>query len=306
VKIKELFRQEGFVSAIILIFLVTLGLMGMGAFVLMKSEGESVANNAKGLQLEYAANGGANYALRHLEEGTLSGLGPFTIGDVVVSADTTVDDEDTYLDISASTDGMDREITLELYEGPLEEHAVVTTGDTEWIFTKDSLGNWDGSLRLDHLHRMPGLDEASMLAVSTSQIHDQSGTFVPLNNYPDTSFYFSPGVPNVTHAEGDMVLMAGRTIYGIFIVEGSVTIETGALIEGVLYLNNEDNSVTISGSGSLTVDSVIGGIVSKGDMIDGSSFTCYVQHDPVYMSFFATYLNNPNARVVKINQWTYE
>ena len=83
-----------------------------------------------------------------------------------------------------------------------------------------------------------------------------------------------------------------------------MTIQSGAQIDGVLYLIN-DETTTISGSGSLSLDTIIGGLVSHGD-VEGLTLLSFVRHDPVYMNYFAAYLSNPNARVVKIIKWLYE
>ena len=69
--IRKMQEEEGFFSAIVLIFIVTLGLMGMGTYALIRSEGTNITNKVQAIQAEYAANGGIYYALELLEAGEM-------------------------------------------------------------------------------------------------------------------------------------------------------------------------------------------------------------------------------------------
>jgi hypothetical protein len=303
-KIKDFKEEHGFFSAILLIFLVTLALMGAGAFVLMKTEGEAVANNATGLRLEYAANGGIFYAIRLLEADSLDQVTSFTLDGITVSLDTTREGSTTYLNVNAGSGDFDRDIDIEMREGRYCDKAIVTTGDVgDLIFTKDAAGNFDSGLLLEKVTRMPSIDIVSLKALSSSQGHDK-GTFTPANNSPVANFYYSAGVPNVTYTTGNMTVNSSRTIYGIYLVEGTVTLNSNAVIQGVVYLLN-NNAITIAGGASLSDRSINGGLISKGDVIAGGLF-CYVRHNPAYMNIFQNYVTNPNSRVVKVVNWDYQ
>ena len=63
---KYFIKENGFVSAFILILLVTLGLMGAGAYVLMTAEGKSVAVQGVSMQVDYSTEGALYYAKRRL------------------------------------------------------------------------------------------------------------------------------------------------------------------------------------------------------------------------------------------------
>jgi len=304
-KIKNLKQEEGIFSAILLIFLVTLALMGAGAFVLMKTEGEAVAINATGLRLEYAANGGVFYAVRLLESDSLDQVTEFTLDGVTVYLDTTIVGSTTYLNVTAGSGGMDRDIIIEMLEGVLADKAILTTGDVYNCWTRDSTDVYDDGLLLERINSIPDMDITAMQAVSTAQTHYQGmGTFIPLDNYPNGDFYYSPGVANVTYVPDDMIVKTGRTVYGIFLIEDGLLIETLAQIEGVVYLLN-NFSTDIAGGSVVSDNTITGGIVSNGD-ITGTGLFCFVRHHPEFMRAFNSYATNPNARVVKITNWDYE
>ena len=73
-KKKDNNQERGFVSAFFLIFLVTLGLMGAGGYVLMSSEAKNTTNQFLVLQADYAANGAAYYAIERVSDGYRNGF----------------------------------------------------------------------------------------------------------------------------------------------------------------------------------------------------------------------------------------
>ena len=132
------------------------------------------------------------------------------------------------------------------------------------------------------------IDDQALYNLAASQSHIETGSnFSPAHNYPSGSFYYSGQTPNVTHVLGDLLILENRTIYGIFYVEGGVTIEGNGTLDGVLYLPNE-SSTFIGGGGNSYPGSVIGGIISTGD-IDGAGNHIYVQYEPAYLTDFSQY-----------------
>jgi len=94
-KMKLYFRQEeGFWSAFVFIFLVTLALLGLGSYTLIRSEGSNTANDVKAVQAEYAANGAAFFGISAFNQGIfdsdLEGTS-LTIGNCTATLDTFVD-----------------------------------------------------------------------------------------------------------------------------------------------------------------------------------------------------------------------
>jgi hypothetical protein len=157
------------------------------------------------------------------------------------------------------------------------------------VNAKDSTGADDPDLLVKDADSIPEIDEAALAAMSTAQGHDQTAsTFSPADGYPNGSFYQADGVtPNVTHVMNNFYVGGGRTIYGIFVVEGDVVLNGSSRIEGVIYLPNPTSTI-ITGGGDPTESTITGGIISHGD-ISGTGNHISVHHWPEYMKKFGDY-----------------
>ena len=279
-------NEKGVFSAVYLIFLVTLGLMGMGAFMLVRSEGQSVAVQSMASKVKYAANGAVYYGLRQLEQGALDESTALGVGAVNVILDSVLVGDELHMFVNASQDDLKSRLRIRMKPRSLADYAVYLQGTATNINPKDSLDNLDYDLMADNVSSMPAIDNASLYALSTAQGNDQfAATFKPANGYGG-SFYRADGVtPNVHHVCGDMNVLGGRTIYGLFVVDGSITIAGSARVIGVIYVVNP-MATLILGGGSPTGASITGGIVSHGDLF-GTGSHIDITHKASYMKTFA-------------------
>lgn len=112
--LKILQKEDGFWSAIVLMFLAVLALMGLASFVLTRSEGKNIVNKVYALQADYAANGGAYYGIERLQEGPLNEGQLLTIGGATIALDTTMVDTLIQLTVTATMEQVARSIQVEL------------------------------------------------------------------------------------------------------------------------------------------------------------------------------------------------
>jgi len=307
-KIKSYIKNEnGYWSAMTVILVVTLALMGLGSYVLVRSEGKNVADQAFALQAEYAANGAAYYGLRQLALDSLRESVTLTVGNGTAVLDTSSvsGTSQILLNVLASVGEFDRRIRIRLTPGSgLVDKAIYTTGDVFNVSGKDSLGNDDPDLVVTNASSIPTIDEATLAAMSTAQGYDQFDLlFTPVDGYPNGSFYQPDGVtPNVTHVMNDFKVEGGRTIYGIFVVEGDVVLNGSARIEGVIYLPNTTSTI-ITGGGNPTESTITGGLVSHGD-IQGFGNHISVQHWPEFMRVFCNYQTGSDPATTVVS-WEY-
>lgn len=283
-------------------------MMGLGAHVLIKSEGPNTANLASALQADYAANGAAYYGIRRLQVGALDESTPLVIGHGTVTLDSTQvsGSNEIELTVMANVGGTARGIIIQLQPGgKLADMAIFTTDDVFNVAARDSAGNLDPDRCVTNADSVPEIDQAALDSLSTDQGHDQTDTtFVPDDLYPDGSFYRPDGVtPNVTHVFNDFEVLGGRTIYGIFVVEGNVTLHGSARIEGVIYLPNPTSTI-ITGGGNPSESSITGGIVSHGD-ISGTGNHISVKHGPGFMNTFCEFQIGPDPIDFKRINWQY-
>lgn len=306
-KLSNLKNEEGFFSSMILMFLVTLAMMGLGAFVLTRSEGASVTTQIQTIQAEYAAEGAVYYGVQRLAQGSLNEAQALSIGGGNVILDTTTVSGSIYLNVIATTGSMTRRIRVEVEEsgGGLADKAIYTTDVVFFTTACDSLQNTDDSRKVENADSIPSMDLAALWALSNSQGHNQSGTFYPSSGYPSGNFYQPDGVtPNVTYVNGNMRVNDGRTVYGIYVVTGWVNLRPSARVEGVIYVVN-DNPTWLRGGGSTATPSIQGGVVSEGE-INGYVNRAYVQHWPEFMRVFCSYMLYPDSGgSYAIADWEY-
>ena len=107
----------------------------------------------------------------------------------------------------------------------------------------------------------------------------------------------------MTHVSNNLQVNSGIIIWGIFVVDGSISLAAGATVNGVIYLPNA-TTTTITGSGTSSTSTVYGGIVSHGNITTTGS-NVSVKHNPTYMRAFCQYLLNPSQSVYQFVSWTY-
>ncbi|MFH1943524.1 MAG: hypothetical protein ABIL68_15585, partial [bacterium] len=206
--------------------------------------------------------------------------------------------------VTASVGGISRSVQTLLASTGLVDKAVYTTQDVFNVSAKDSLGNVDDDLKVSLADSIPSIDLPALYALSTVQENDESGTFQPNNGYPNGSFYRPDGVtPNVTHCSGNLRVRGNRTVWGIFVVEGWVRIDGNAQVNGIIYVVN-DNTTTIHGGGNPSTPSILGGIVSNGDIM-GTGNHVYAQHWPEFMRVFCGFMRFPDGSGYQIVSWEY-
>ena len=307
-KLKNINREEGFWTAFVILFLLTLSLMGLGAHVLMKGEGPNVSNAVSVVQADYAANGGAYYAMQRLELGALDENVPLVIGNGTVDLDTSsiAGTNEMLLTVWATVGETERGIEIRLRKGlKLEDMAIYTTGDVFNVSARDSVFNLDPERCVANADSVPTINQTALDSMSTAQGHDQwDNPFRPDDQYPDSSFYQPDGItPNVTHVMNDFKVAGGRTVYGIFVVEGDVTLDGSSRIEGVIYLPNPTSTI-IHGGGTPTEATISGGIISHGD-ISGTGNHISVQHWPEFMRVFCEFQIGPDPVDMPVIKWEY-
>jgi hypothetical protein len=305
---QHLKKEEGFWSTFVILFLLTLTLMGLGAHILIKGEGPNTANLANVLQADYAANGAAYYGIRRLGIGALDESTPLVIGSGTVMLDSTFvsSSEEIELIVTANAGGTERGIIIRLQpSGKLADMAIYTTGDVFNVAARDSAGNLDPDRCVTNADSVPEINQAALDSLSSDQGHDQAAPlFTPDDMYADSSFYRPDGItPNVTHVFNDFEVLGGRTIYGIFVVEGNVILHGSARVEGVIYLPNPTSTI-ITGGGNPSESSITGGIVSHGD-ISGTGNHISVRHGPGFMRTFCEFQIGPDPPGFKKINWQY-
>ena len=221
-------NEEGFWSAVFLLFLMTLTLMGLGASAIMKNEAPSLGNQINGLKAEYGANGAAYFGIAQLNALTFSDTSGIVFGEATVSFDTSMSGDDVVLLVTSEVAGIVHsiEIVIEPPENP-EDNAIYITGTVINVSTLDSLGNIDPDLLVQNLDELPTIDEDSLKAMAIAQ-----GRY--FNSFDDdtfnvhggcSDFYQADGVtPNVTYVSGDLVMAGNEELHGIYVVEGDIKI----------------------------------------------------------------------------------
>jgi len=220
-----------------------------------------------------------------------------------------VDDNSTDLSIKPNyirvlsmsyNDGSADTTKVMLFDGGFGEFAVWAKDSVINVITTDSaLGLPTPSLKMAPAPYMPEINKTDLENAALGQSHVESGvSFHPNDSYPNGNFYESGSVPNVTHVLGDLYVHGGRTIYGIFIVEGNVYMDPDGSLFGVVYMPNANTSIDHLGGG-VDLGRIRGGVITWGTM-DGGTNIIRVRHWPTYLnSFISNYASdNQPLRVV--------
>jgi hypothetical protein len=245
---RMLVREDGFLSALLVILIVTLTLMGLGAFMLLKTEAPNIVNEVSSLRAEYAMNAGVYYGLRRLNAGPLNESTPITFGGSSVWMDTSKisGSTDILLTVTGTSNNATRDVTVRLSAvDRLVDNAIWTTGTVLNVSGKDSTGVINASVVESSADSVSVISTATLNSLSTSQGHNQTAaTYIPTNNYPAANFYNSGSTPNVTHVSNSMQVNSGITIWGIFVVDGNVTLASGATVNRALQPCTAESSAT--------------------------------------------------------------
>jgi len=128
----------------------------------------------------------------------------------------------------------------------------------------------------------PVLDKYMFKALSTSQGHNQSGTWNVTDGYPNGSFYYATDMPNVTYVEGNLSATgAAKHIWGLFYVTGWVDLNNTAQVDGIIIC---DGNITVNGAAG---NQIHGGIVQYGstNRLTGNGPGCFIDIDDNYFGY---------------------
>lgn len=206
-----------------------------------------------------------------------------------------------YLTSMAYNDDFADTVQVALFNAEFSDFAVWSKdNDITNVTVKDSANNSDTSLLKTDTPFMPDIDTDSLEAMATTQSHFYNGDFTASDDYPNNDFEFTGTTPNVTVVKGDLTVVLGAEIFGIYIVEGDVVLHSDSMVRGVIYLPNA--SSTITNVGVLDDATVRGAVVLRGDM-DGGLQGITVRHWPEYVRPFVNYFvpENPPIRVLSWN-----
>jgi hypothetical protein len=299
-------REDGFWSAFFLVFLVTLGLLGMGAYALMRSEGTNIGNQAKMYQADYAPDGIAFYGMRALAQGKFTHATEtrtYTVGTASGTLDTIkMASGDIRMIVNSTCSNAQRELQIEAAFVGFADRAIITTSTVSGIGAKDS--NFvDNSRRLaQQVDSIPAINLTGLKAIATKFTGNKSynGSTV----YPASGTFFKTGsTPNVTYVTGNLDVSGNATLYGIWIVDGTVTISGTPRIYGVIYLPNP-TSTLVNGGGSKSSSVITGAVVSHGS-VTGNAKDLSVSHKPTYMNAFCKFKTYPDVKESIIAIWKY-
>jgi len=312
-KISDKKNEKGFASGFVLLFVVTLALMGVGGAILMKSEGKRLGSNIESLQTDYSAQSAMWFAIQAtaVSADTLKYVVdnvPFSIGSATIS------DIDTFISnngkdaitVEARTANCVRRITAEIEKLP-GVLAIESTNSVNNVDVRDQNNNENNQLIDQNRAAMRVIDDANLQAIAVSQGYNISGNYTPPDGWPNGSYYNAPGVPNVTYINGNLTVSSGDDVFGIFYVQGNVNIEYGAQVHGIIYAPNGANTVTLNGPSFS--NAVEGGIISAGP-IEGECgflnlFDSQIIYNPQFIRGFMACGNIDAPDRVETQSYTY-
>ena len=302
-RFKKLGKEEGFFSAFVLVFLVTLAIMGVGASILVQSESKNIIHQMNCVKNDYLVEGAAFYCAGAISEGRLTSDTTFTIANIDVDVDTFYDAGALIMEVTVTLDQeQERTIRYEMQDNPLWRYAVYVAGGATNTTARDSTGATDPDLIVEYKNPIPDVDNATLISMSSTQVHDQSAaTFTPADGYPNSSFYESGNTPNVTHVYNDMSVAAYVNIYGIYMVEGNVTLDRRSYVHGIIYLRNSGKKV--DGSSTYSTRNDVEGAIFGNGYVTATGTRLRVQHKPEWMRVFAQFVDYTGG--MKIADWSY-
>ena len=169
----------------------------------------------------------------------------------------------------------------------IEFLAAYTTGPINNVTITNETGKKDDSLKIENAPFMIPFDWDALEALAQSQGQIKNGDFSPGKNYPNNSFYYSTGIPNVTVVKGNFTVVGGRTVYGIYVVYGDVRLNGSARVEGCIT-TPESGNMEAKGGGNPKEYSVTGGVVLDG-YLSGTGNHVKVRYWSTYMAELAKF-----------------
>jgi len=285
---------------------IVMGRMLVSSNAQIISLSQKITDRYEKIISRYIVISGANIALSNLSADPLwrTGIpntsfngGSFSVTVTDVGTEVELSTVGTYLDVTRNIE------IITIFRAPLEDLALYATGDVTRVDVLDEFGTPDSTLMAENQGELPEVYDQNLIDMATSQGQVQADTvFYPIDGYPNPSFYYSYPTANVTHVLGDLWVQGGRTIYGIFLVEGSITMEGSSAVEGVLYTKNPGSNVSYGG-GDPSSSSVTGGILAYGDVI-GSGNHINITYNPAYMNSFVTFGNVTSEAGLQVKSWT--
>lgn len=301
VKLTRFNNDFGGVSIAFIFFIILMfTILGTIGFSIMKVESQFSVKFVQSLQAQYISEAGIEYGLKRLfggEDLSASEYVSLTGGSFTLQS--TTEDTVVILTSTGAVGTARKAIRVRLnYRPPIGDFAIFSTGEIENVNSLDENGDPDPTLMVENAPTMPEIDDQTLLDMAAAQGNvETAAKFEPAHGYPNFNFYLTGTTPNVTHCTGDMRVRGGRTVYGIFIVEGNITLDGSARVVGVLYMINHGH-VVIHGGGSPSESSVTGGVVANGD-VDGTGNHITVYYNPEFMGVFENYETGvPPVRVI--------
>lgn len=283
-------NQRGGVSIAFVFFMILIfSTLGFVSYSIMAVDTRMAVHYTTGHQAQYLAEAGAEYGIKLIFNGQSAPYSE-TVSTDDGSFEVQISDQDSVLQLvsSGSVGGAAKQVEVVLlFNPPIGDYGIYATGEVTNVESLDESGDPDPSLLVENAPSLPEIDDDALITLATSQGHVYSSYFEPSNGYPNYNFYYSGSTPNVTYVQDDMRVNGGRTVYGIFIVEGNIYLEGSARVHGVLYMTNPNN-IVIHGGGNPTQSSVTGGIVANGD-VDGTGNHITVHYSSEYMKKFEDY-----------------
>ena len=303
-------EENGFWSAYVLIFVVTLALMGMGAAMLMRNEGVSIAKTAERVQADYAAESGVFFGIKAIEKGVLTTDNNemnISVGNASVYINLESDGGNQQLSVTSDYGNSSSTVVVDVQSGTIADRVIIAKSSISGIKAYNESGIEDNNLLLQNTD-IPTIDVAALYALSSpsGQNHDQPvANWSPLNNYLGSFFVPGTGQPNVTHVYGNLNVGTNIQIWGIFVVDGSVTLNPGSNVQGVIYVVNSSNTYMDRIWYGATIR-VNGGVVTNGDVSASWLGNVKVQHNPTFMQAFAAFQTGSGGNEVTVSNWTYQ
>ncbi|MFQ5823953.1 MAG: pilus assembly PilX N-terminal domain-containing protein [bacterium] len=284
-----------FIVLVLLMFMT----LGVVSYSVMTVDSRHSINFMQAVQAQYVAEAGIEYGLKKMYEGdSLSSSETVFMEEGKFSLEYT--DLDSMVELnSTGIVGDARKIIQVLVQQtpPIENYAIFSTGEIMNVTPLDEYGDTDFSLMIENANSLPNMEDQDLINMAISQGHLETGAnFEPAHGYPNFNFYFSGLTPNITYVQGNLHVQGGRTVYGIFVVDGDITLDGSSRVKGVLYMRNPNHTV-IHGGGNPSESSVTGGIVANGN-VDGTGNHISVHYKHEYMEIFGNYENREASFVL--------
>ncbi len=288
-------QSERGISAVVTFLIMTMiSTIGFTLFFITMTDSKMATRKLQSAQAFYIAEAGLEYGVKRMNSNiAINESQPIPIFNGTVLLDTSKSNNIVILTAQGQLQGTDRKVGVAMQNMVnLGGFSIYSTGDVENVTTLDEFGVEDPDLLSANADSLPPIDYLGLTDMALNQgqvVFDAE--FSPGDNYPNGSFYYSTDVPNVIHVVNDLVVQGGSTIYGIYVIEGNVTLHGGARLEGVIYLPNLDSEVlqiTITGGGSPTESTINGGIIANCD-VSGTGNHITSRYVPDYMEYFGEF-----------------